>query len=99
MSTDVLDPPADPTSKPARSPRATSRRKPQADEKPRKVSFYLSPAAIRRLGVAASMEDTDKSKILEQVIRDSAVLRRWVVSDRARSGESDVEVDRPAPAV
>jgi muconolactone delta-isomerase len=71
----------------AKSTRATSRRADQGASKPRKVSFYLSPEAIRRLGVAASMLDTDKSKVLEQVLATSPTLKRFVVSDRSRGGD------------
>lgn len=66
----------------AKAPKGTSR---QGDAKPKKVSFYLSPEAIRRLGVTAAMESTDKSRVVEQLIADH--LKRWVVSDRARSAD------------
>jgi hypothetical protein len=83
--TTTSDHPAVPVARRTRTPKVTSRRNHQADSKPRKVSFYLSADAIRRLGVAASMEDTDKSKVLERVIAESPALRRWVIQDRARS--------------
>ena len=66
----------------AKSSRATSR--PDA-ERARKVSFYLSAEAIRRLGIAATMEETDKSRLLERVIQSSPVVKQWVVSNRAKS--------------
>lgn len=76
-----------------RSPRATSRPDARAATKPRKVSFYLSAEAVRRLGIAATMNDTDKSRVLEQVIAEAPSLRRYVVSDRAKvSGEATQEV-------
>lgn len=53
----------------------------------RKVSFYLSPESVRRLGVVASMTDSDKSSVLEQVISSSPMIRRWVVSDRAKASD------------
>jgi hypothetical protein len=77
--------PTAPAAKRARSPRATSRQGSQAAKASRKVSFYLSSEAIRRLGIAATMNDSDKSRVLEQVIAESPSLRRWVVSDRAKA--------------
>jgi hypothetical protein len=91
MMTTTADHPTAPVTRRAKATRATSRRAPQDDNATRKVSFYLSPEAIRRLGVVASMEDSDKSKVLERVIRESTVLKRWVVSDRGgkvASGDS-----------
>ena len=85
MSTGLIENPvASSNRKPraARAPKGTSR--PDAP-KPKKVSFYLSPEAIRRLGVTAAMESTDKSRVVEQLIADH--LKRWVVSDRARSAD------------
>jgi hypothetical protein len=82
-----------------RSPRATSRRSDQAAERTRKVSFYLSAESCRRLGVAASMEDTDKSRVVEKLIREG--LKRWVVADRAKpAGQLDLagEEDRASAA-
>lgn len=90
MPTSLENPPA---AKRTRSPRATSRQGSAAASKPKKVSFYLSPEAIRRLGIAATMGDTDKSKILEMVISESPSLRRYVVSDRAKvADQAMVEV-------
>lgn len=90
MSLALTDHPAAAVPVRTRKPKATqatSRPKTLADEKPRKVSFYLSPESIRRLGVVASMEDSDKSRVLEQVIRTSPLLKRWVVSDRAKTAD------------
>lgn len=83
-TTNLTDLPAAPTARRARSPRATSRQADRADSKPRKVSFYLPPELVRRLGVMASMMDSDKSKVLGQVLASSPMLRRFVVSDRSR---------------
>lgn len=83
-STLQADLPPAPGAKRARAPRATSRQSGQGATRPRKVSFYLSAEAVRKLGVVASMEDTDKSKILERIIAEAPALRRWVVSDRAK---------------
>ena len=86
-----------PAARRAKSAGSTSRRRDQVDVKPLKVSFYLTPDAIRRLGVVASMLDTDKSKVLEQVLATSPTLKRFVVSDRSRS-EADAADDRAADA-
>ena len=86
-----LESPVSRVSRKPRSTQATSRRASQVDAKPRKVSFYLSADAIRRLGVAASMMDTDKSKVLEEVLANSQILKRYVVSDRSRN-EADRDV-------
>jgi hypothetical protein len=87
-----LDAPVSAVTRSAKASKATSRRSSQVSEKPRKVSFYLSPEAIRRLGVAASMLDTDKSKVLETVLQSSPVLKRFVVSDRSKA-------DADAPSI
>jgi hypothetical protein len=71
----------------SRSPKATSRQGSQVASKTRKVSFYLSPEAIRRLGVAATMTDSDKSQVLEAIITSAPEIKRWVVSDRAKSSD------------
>jgi hypothetical protein len=71
-----------------RSARATSRQGSHVATKSKKVSFYLSPEAIRRLGIAATMTDSDKSRVLEAIIADAPILKRWVVSDRAKSDAS-----------
>lgn len=39
------------------------------DSKGQKVYFYLSPDAIKRVGVAASMKLTDKSSIVEMALQ------------------------------
>lgn len=70
-----------------RPARATSRQGSNVATRSRKVSFYLSPEAIRRLGVAATMTDSDKSRVLEAIIAGAPELKRWVVSDRAKSSE------------
>lgn len=70
-----------------KSARATSRHRSNIPSKSRKVSFYLSPESIRRLGVAATMTDSDKSRILEAIIASAPELKRWVVSDRAKSSD------------
>jgi hypothetical protein len=65
-----------------RATKATSRQGSSVASKSRKVSFYLSPEAIRRLGIAAVQTDSDKSKVLEAIIAKSEDIRRWVVQDR-----------------
>lgn len=67
----------------AKSPKGTRATSRQVDAKPKKVSFYLSEAAIKRLGVHAAMESTDKSRLVEALILDG--LKRFVVSDRAKA--------------
>jgi hypothetical protein len=99
MSAEMTSPQTEHAPRRARSPRATSRPKDQVAERPRKVSFYLSADACRRLGVAASMEDTDKSRVVERLIRDG--LKRWVIADRAKpAGQLDLagEEDRASAA-
>jgi hypothetical protein len=71
-----------PVAKRNRASKATSRQAPNVASKSRKVSFYLSPEAIRRLGIAAVQTDSDKSKVLEAIIAKSEDIRRWVVQDR-----------------
>lgn len=61
------------------------------DDKPRKVSVYLSDEATKRPRITAAMEDTTQSAIIERLILES--LRTWVVSNRG--GRSN---DREDPA-
>lgn len=84
-TTIATDHPAVQVAKRTRSPKATSRQGSAVASRPRKVSFYLSAESIRRLGVAATMTDSDKSKVLESIIAEAPALKRWVVSDRAKS--------------
>ena len=65
-----------------RAPRAT---RPQ-DAKRTKVSLYLSDRTAKLLSVSATMEDRSMSDLVEALITQN--LKRWVVSDRSRSGES-----------
>ena len=51
----------------AKAPKGTSR---QGDEKSIKVSFYLSPEIITRVGVAASLRRKDRSTIVEQALAE-----------------------------
>ena len=81
MPTALGPPPVLPVARRARSPKSTSRQAPAVASKPRKYSFYLSQEAIRRLGIAATMESTDKSALLERVIAESPSLRRYRVAD------------------
>jgi hypothetical protein len=58
-----------------------------------KVSFYLSPEVIRRLKITAVALSTDTSEVLENVLAESAMLRRFVLSDRAKvADQATVEV-------
>lgn len=87
LPTDLLQPSSGPVAKRTRSPRATSRHAGAVAARPKKVSFYLSAEAVRRLGIAATMGDTDKSKILEAIIAEAPALKRWVVQDRAKPAD------------
>jgi hypothetical protein len=83
--TSLQSAPAAPVSRRARVTRATRPPKGKGDEPTHKVSFYLSADVCKRLGVAASMEETDKSTVVENVLK--VALKRWVVSDRAKSAD------------
>lgn len=62
----------------------------RVDAKKLKATYYLSAEAIRRVGIAATMEGEDKSTIIERLINDH--LRKWVVSCRGqRADEPSVE--------
>jgi len=63
----------------AKSPRPTSAQ----SDKTRKVSFYLSDESLKRLGVHATMDGTDKSSLVDGLIREH--LRRYDLP-RKRSG-------------
>jgi hypothetical protein len=54
------------------------------EEKPLKLSIYLTPAAARRLGVHCTMERMSQSAVVEELINE--YLRRYVVQDRGRPG-------------
>jgi hypothetical protein len=73
------------SSKSHRRPVAKSTRK--QGERSVKVGLYLSLDASRRLGVTATMEGLDRSKIVDELIRTH--LRKYVVQVRShRPGES-----------
>jgi hypothetical protein len=74
--------------------------KPKGDNapKPRKVSFYLSDESLKRLGIHATMSNTDKSSLVEQLIRTG--LRRFdMPRDREKEQRTDVIEDRQDSAV
>lgn len=52
-----------------------------------KVTYYLSAAAIERVGITATMEHIDKSEVVERLIH--AHLRQWVVSFRGQRVEQE----------
>ena len=95
LNTTLARPDLTPTTQ-AQKTRATrrpaSQRSPASprSEAKKKVWFYLSPDAIRRLGVAASMEDSDRSAIVENLIQGG--LKRWVVQDRSRPAAQTLTV-------
>ena len=68
-------------------PRRRSAAKPpkSQDAKKVKVTYYLSPEAIRRIGIAATMEGEDKSAIVERLVHEH--LRKWVVSCRPQRAD------------
>ena len=92
MSTAAIASPGETSPQVETSPPPKSRkpRKPKepAQAKPtKKVWFYLSDDAIKRLGVHATMEGRDRSAVVDQLITEG--LRRWRVqelgsSDRAK---------------
>lgn len=53
------------------------------DVKKLKCTFHLSPDASRRVTVHGAYLGMDRSEMVEKLINDG--LRRFVVSDRARS--------------
>jgi non-ribosomal peptide synthetase component E (peptide arylation enzyme) len=79
-----------------RPAKVTRKRKPvvaEASKETKKVSYYLSKQAVKRLAVAATMSDESSSALLEEIIAESPSLRRWVVSDRAKvADQATVEV-------
>ena len=92
MSTAAITSPGEMSPRVETSPPPKSRKprklKETAQAKPtKKVWFYLTDDAIKRLGVHATMEGRDRSAVVDQLITDG--LRRWRVqelgsSDRAR---------------
>lgn len=69
------------TAKATKATKATSR---QGDAETKKVSFYLSPEVITRVGVAASIRGKDRSEIVEQALAEA--LKGLVFYDlRAKS--------------
>jgi hypothetical protein len=62
-------------------------------ERPIKVGLYLSLDAARRLGITATMEDLDRSQIVDDLIRTH--LRKYVVQVRSErsSGQVPDEAD------
>ena len=89
MTTTIPESLGSPIAPRARSPRVTKAASRQVASKPRKVSFYLSDEAIRRLGSTATMEGTDKSRVVERLVTEG--LRRWGVSDRAKPTDQATE--------
>jgi hypothetical protein len=83
MSTSTVEVPSSPVARRTRTAKAPKATSPQ---KSRKVSFYLSDSALKRLGVHAAMEQVDKSSVVESLILSS--LKTYIVQTRGRSGES-----------
>jgi hypothetical protein len=89
------DLPAAPVAKKARSPRvtkppvveATTRKPGKVAKGCKKVSFYLSPEVIRRLGITAVAEGLDTSEVLEGILAQAPALKRWVLQDRAKPSD------------
>lgn len=51
-----------------------------------KLTLYVTAEAAQRLAVHATMTGTDRSALVESLIREQ--LKRFVVSDRAKSADS-----------
>ena len=79
----------DPTSLQSRTRAKSTRAKATSSGKPSKVSFYLSDESIKRLGVHATMDGTDKSSIVDQLIREN--LRRYDLP-RKRTGSPSIDM-------
>lgn len=72
-----------PTIQPAPArPRSKSRGATSSQEpvKPKKVSLYLTPEALRRLDVHVAMEGGDRSRLVEQLVQGG--LRRYEMPRR-----------------
>lgn len=50
-----------------------------------KLTLYVTVETAQRLAVHATMTHTDRSAVVESLIRDNC--RRFVVQDRARTGD------------
>jgi len=73
-----------------RRPVAKSTKKPS--DRPIKVGLYLSLDASRRLGITATMEGMDRSRIVDELIRTH--LRKYVVQVRPeRRGDDGAAED------
>lgn len=78
-------PTADQGVKGRRRPVAKATKKP--NERSVKVGLYLSLDAARRLGITATMEGTDRSQIVDELIRTH--LRKYVVQVRSDRPSAD----------
>ena len=61
--------------------------RPAADKQ--KLTLYVSVEAAQRLAVHATMTGSDRSAVVEAMIREQ--LRRFVVSDRAKPSDPVVQ--------
>ena len=59
-----------------------------------KLTLYVSVEAAQRLAVHATMTGSDRSAVIEAMIREQ--LRRFVVADRAKSTDQATEVSSAA---
>jgi hypothetical protein len=83
-----------PVGRRTKTPRATRPASRQGDTKPKKVSFYLSPESLKRLGIHATMEGKSQSALVEELVQ--GYLRRYEMPRAARSTSSilDTTEDR-----
>jgi Ribbon-helix-helix protein, copG family len=87
------------TAKPRK--RATAKPSSRPASAKQKLTLYVSVEAAQRLAVHATMTGSDRSAVIEAMIRDQ--LRRFVVADRERAksaGQLDLaeEEDRASVA-
>jgi hypothetical protein len=71
--------------------RATAKPSSRPASPKQKLTLYVSVESAQRLAVHATMTGSDRSAVVEAMIREQ--LRRFIVSDRAKSADpATVEV-------
>jgi hypothetical protein len=89
----ALDPAAEPA-KSRRRPVAKATR-PKPEEKT-KIGLYISVESARRLGITATMEGLDRSRIVDDLIRQHC--RKYVVQVRSTRPEDSASVPEESSA-
>lgn len=79
------------------SKRRSPKKTPQTSTTPKqKLTLYVTVEASKRLGVHATMLGTDRSALVETLIKDN--LKRFVVSERVKPDDDVVRQGLTAPS-